>query len=100
MPIHQSDSNPPELAGGLDAAARWKPFFLMTKLDLIKALETKARMKPMRLSENDASIFLKDESIKHNFHLESLIPIPEKSHSPIFLSLILSPNYYFQTSPL
>ena len=40
----------------------------MMKLDPMKALETTARMKPVRLSENDASIFLKDESIKHNFH--------------------------------
>ena len=45
-----------------------------------------ARMKPVRLSENDASIFLKDESIKHSFHMESLLPIPEKSHSPVFFS--------------
>ena len=45
-----------------------------------------ARMAPARLSKNDASIFLKDESIKHNFHLESFLPIPEKKISfPYFL---------------
>ena len=49
-----------------------------------------ARMAPAGLSKNDASTFLKDESIKHNFHLESFLPIPEKkSHSPVFIYIFL-----------
>ena len=50
----------------------------MMKLDPMKALETTARMKPVRLSENDASIFLKDESIKHNFHLNWTMIVNQK----------------------
>ena len=55
------------LAERPDTAARWRPFFLMMKLDPMKALETTARTKPLRLSKTDASIFLKVEPIKHNF---------------------------------
>ena len=50
-----------------------------------------ARMAPARLSKNDASTFLKDESIKHNFHLEraSSQSRKKKSHSPVFIYIYL-----------
>lgn len=37
-----------------EAPALWRPNFLMMKLDPIKAPETKARMKPMRLLVMDS----------------------------------------------
>ena len=52
-----------------------------------------ARMEPARLSKNDASTFFKDESIKHNFHLERASSQSrkkkKKSHSPVFIYIFL-----------
>ena len=61
-----------------------------------------ARMAPARLSKNDASTFLKDESIKHNFHLERASSQSRKQKIPFscfyIYIFILSPRYSFQTS--
>ena len=47
------------------------------------------RMAPARLSKNDASTFLKDESIKHNCHLERASSQSRKKKNLILLFLYI-----------